>query len=435
MDGQDQLLTDPGPRRTGVRRGEARGARRAHWRPGRRRSAWVVVDQGVSSLTNFAASVIVARSASQGAFGAFTVALLVYAVVVSLTNALVAQPLAIRVSARADQRDEVAAAAGAAIVCGSVAGLAVVAASLLVDGPAGPPLAVVGVFLPALALQDTWRFALFTMGRPVRAVVNDLAWAGSQAVLMALALRTAGGTVAAPTAAWAGGAAVAALVGLRQADVRPAVGSAASYLRRHLRLGWQLATEVLFRSGSTQLTMLLAGASLGAAGLGAIRGAYILFGPFTVVLVALTAAWIPEGSRLLARSPDRFLPVLRLVSGGLLVLPLTWGALLLTLPDVWGHRLLGDTWPAAREVITPFIVSTAGAGVTGGAVLGLRIVAAASEALKARAAASAVTIVAGVVGASRYGPPGVVWGIAAGWWINAAAAWWLLLTRRLRGPD
>ena len=79
--------------------------------PAGRRSGWVIVDQGVSSLTNLMASMLVARSVTEQLFGAFSFGILIYIIVVNLTRALVSQPLAIRVSARSHQVDEVAAAA------------------------------------------------------------------------------------------------------------------------------------------------------------------------------------------------------------------------------------------------------------------------------------------------------------------------------------
>lgn len=386
----------------------------------------MVVDQGVSSLTNFAAAVLVARAVSSRAFGAFSIALLVYMVVVSVARALVSQPLAIGVSARAEQHGEVAAAAGAAIFVGCVAGAATACGGVVIGGVVGGPLVVTGVLLPALVLQDTWRFALFTMGRPARAVVNDLVWAGALVLLIVLVLTTADDSVVLLTGAWAGSAAFAAVVGVVQTRVLPAVGGSIGYLRRHLALGWRFTGEALFSTGGTYATMLVIGPIAGAASVGAIRGGAALFGPFTVVALAVGSGGIAEGSRLLARAPHRVLPVLSAVSGAVVAIAVVWGATLLALPDDWGRALLGDTWPGARELVPPFTVGCAAGGVGTGALLGLRVVAAASDILRLAAFSACVSFAAGVVGAALWGAPGGVWGLALGGSIHGIGSWVLL---------
>jgi O-antigen/teichoic acid export membrane protein len=409
----------------------------ASWarRPAARRSGWVVLDQGVSSLTNFAATIVVARSVSDQLFGAFSVAVVVYIVLVNLTRALVSQPLAIRVSAVVDQRGDVAAALGAAIFVGGAAGVGVVIAGMGVGTMVGAALAVVGALLPGLMLQDTLRFCLFTMGRPTLAVVNDLVWAASQAGLLAVVLTLRHESTVALTAAWAGGAVVASVVGLRQARTIPAVGEGLRFVRRHLSLGGRMAAEAIMTNGSSQVTILAVGATLGATGVGGIRGGATLFGPFTVAFLGLMAAGIAEGSRLFARSPDRLIPVLAAVSCVLLGLSVVWGTVLVLMPSEWGRVLLGDTWPAAQDLIVPFSVSTAGAGLASGGFLGLRVLAAVSATLRLRIITGAATIVTGVAGAIAWGPRGAVAGLAVGTWANALGAWWSLARYRSLHPS
>lgn len=407
-------------------RSVTRGARAPLQRPAVRRSAWVVVDQGVSSLGNFVAAILVARAVSDRLFGAFSAAFLVYTFVVSLSRGLVSQPLSIRASAKVKQHDDVAAAAGAALVCGAVAGLVVLLAGVVIGGPAGQALMVTGLLLPALVLQDTWRYALFTLGHPERAAANDLVWLGAQMALILLVLGLDGDSVPLLTAAWAGGAVVAAVVGVQQAAALPAVGQARAYLTRHLALGWRFAGEAVLGNGTFQLTMLVIGAALGAAAIGALRGGAVLFGPLNVALFALGSGGIAEGSRLLARAPSRVLPVLSAVSGVLVILSLAWGALLLAIPDSLGREVLGETWPGARELVVAYAVTTAGLAVVIGATLALQIVAAASESLRLALIMAGVAFAGGVAGALLWGAPGAVWGFAVGAWAKGVGGWWLV---------
>jgi len=415
--------------------GRPRPARRARhssgspfstWRPAARHSAWIVADQGVSSLTNFAATLVIARSLDVAAFGAFSLAFLVTALMVTVERAIVALPLAIRTSTQPDQGDEVAAAAGAAVVCGGLAGLSILIAAVAIGGQVGQALAVVGVLAPGLALQDTWRFAFFTAGRASRAVVNDLVWAGAQAVLFTAVLLPGRGSAATLTAAWAGGAAVAAVVGSAQAGIVPALSRAGYYLGRHRRLGGVFALEVVISRGLFQITVMALGAILSVGAVGAIRGCQALFGPYTVMLLGLQSAGIPEGSRLLARAPHRLDLVLRAMSGALAVVSLAWGAALLLMPDAWGRALLGATWPAAREVLVPTTVMTVGVAVSCGAIVGLRILSAAVSSLRVRVVAGITALGAGVAGGTYGGLVGGVWGLCIGAWINAVGTWWAL---------
>jgi O-antigen/teichoic acid export membrane protein len=396
------------------------------WRTAARRSAWIVADQGVSSLTNFAATLVIARSLDADAFGAFSVAFLVTALMITVDRAVVALPLAIRTSTRTDQRDELAAAAGAALVCGGVGGLVVLGAAAAIGGQVGGALAVVGVLAPGLALQDTWRFTFFTARRPCKALVNDLVWATAQGALFAAILLADEDSAATLTAAWAGGAVVAALAGTVQAGMLPALSRTWSYLSRHRRLGGVFALEVVISRGLYQVTVMALGVILGVGGVGAIRGSQALFGPYTVALLGLQSAGIPEGSRLLQRAPHRLDLVLKAMSATLVTVSLAWGTVLLVIPNAWGRALLGDTWSSARDVLVPTTVMTAGIGAACGAIVGLRILSAAVSSLKVRIVAGVAALATAVAGGALGGLTLGVWGLCVGSWINAAGTWWAL---------
>src|SRR5215468_11023047 len=73
----------------------------ALWRVGRsgaRRLGWGVVDQGVSSLTNFAVTLYVARTLGATQFGAFSLAYVTYSFVLNASRGLATDPLMVRFS-------------------------------------------------------------------------------------------------------------------------------------------------------------------------------------------------------------------------------------------------------------------------------------------------------------------------------------------------
>src|SRR5690606_19044725 len=197
-------------------------------------------------------------------------------------------------------------------------------------------------------------------------------------------------------------------------------------VRRHLALGWRYTVEAAIVTSTTQVSVLVVGVAVGAAGVGAIRGGTTLFGPFTVLFLALMSGGIAEGSRLLARAPHRLVPVLVGASLGMAALPCAWAVALLVMPDGWGPQVLGDTWEPARALVVPLMAKTAATGAASGALIGLRVVAAARATLRLRLVTGVATLAAGAVGAGVAGVSGAGWGLALGTWATALSAWWQL---------
>jgi O-antigen/teichoic acid export membrane protein len=143
-----------------------------------RRLGWGVADQGISSLSNFALGLFVARSFGASNFGAFTLAFITYTVVINASRGLATDPLLVRYSGKVTRRwrSATAAATGTALVVGVAAGVICILAGLLLPDPIGPVFIALGIGLPGLALQDSWRFAFFACGRGSAAFLNDLFW-------------------------------------------------------------------------------------------------------------------------------------------------------------------------------------------------------------------------------------------------------------------
>src|SRR5215208_7009906 len=90
-----------------------------------RRLGWGVADQGISSLSNFALGLFVARSYGASNFGAFTLAFITYTVVINAARGLATDPLLVRYSGKVSRRwhSATSAATGTALVVGVTAGL------------------------------------------------------------------------------------------------------------------------------------------------------------------------------------------------------------------------------------------------------------------------------------------------------------------------
>src|SRR5215211_3072938 len=88
------------------------------------RLGWGVADQAVSSITNFALGIVMARTLGAADFGAFGLVWVTYGVILNLSRGLATDPLTVRYSGPLDDRWRSATgrAASTATVLGLVVG-------------------------------------------------------------------------------------------------------------------------------------------------------------------------------------------------------------------------------------------------------------------------------------------------------------------------
>src|SRR6266496_307560 len=98
-----------------------------------RRGSWGVADQALSSVTNFALGVFVARAVAPSAFGAFSLAFASFLIVFSASRALATQPFVVRFSdvSNEEWRRGARLASGSALTIGITAGTMFVAVGLI----------------------------------------------------------------------------------------------------------------------------------------------------------------------------------------------------------------------------------------------------------------------------------------------------------------
>ncbi|MGW1491936.1 hypothetical protein [Streptomyces sp. NPDC002402] len=395
------------------------------------RLSWGLADQAASSMTNFAVGLYVARSLGLTAFGVFSLAWLTYGVVLNVARGLATDPLVVRFSGVPDTPWRAAAArsSGAALGVGAALGAMCLLIGLDLGGRVGPAFACLGVVLPALLLQDAWRFAFFAAGTGRKAFVNDLVWGVALVPAMVLAARV--GSVAAFVLAWGASAAVAAVYGCLQSGILPRLTGAPGWLREQRDLGYRYLAENVSLSGASQLRAYGLGAIVGVGAVGAVRGAELLLGPFLAVLMGLSLVTVAEAARVLRQAPHRLARFCLLLGGGQAAAALLWGAALLLVPDRAGELVLGGVWHSASELIVPATLGVAGAGLGTGAAAGLRALAAARRSLRCQLFASACYVGGGLGGAAVAGTIGSAWGVAAAT-VCASAVWWLQLRSALR---
>lgn len=394
-----------------------------------RRVGWGLADQVVSSLTNFAVSIYVVHVLGAVQFGAFSLAYVTYGFALSASRGLATSPLMVRFSGTdvPTWRRAVAGCTGTATVVGLATGACVLAVAAVLSGAAGPAFLALGLTLPGLLLQDSWRYSFFALGRGSQAFINDTIWALTLLPALAVLRVTGHANVFWFVFAWGITGTIAAAVGPWQARVIPRPAGAWRWVSEQRDLAPRYLAESTSQSGAVQLRTYSIGLILGLAAVGSVQAAATLYGPMTILLLGMSLVTIPEASRVLRRSP-RHLPLFcLLIAGGLSLAGLAWGIILLVaVPRGLGHWLLGPIWRSTYPLLLPQMLFVIGQGIIIGAGTGLHALAAARRSLRMIIVTAVLFIIASAAGAAAGGTAGAVWGAAVSQWIGAVYGWWQL---------
>jgi O-antigen/teichoic acid export membrane protein len=392
-----------------------------------RRAGWGLLDQVLSSATNFGLTFFVAASVAVAEFGAFSLAYVVYGVALGLSSGLASAPLVVRFSAAApaEVREAERSSVSAALVTGLLGGAACLVAGLVLDGALRSTLLALAPLLPGLLVQDAWRFAFVARGEPARAAGNDLLWlvlqVGGVVVLLAL------DAVSAPAMVlvWGGAATVAALVACVQARARPTLAGARSWLREQRDLGARYALEhVAMRSGPW-LAVGAVGVVAGLSAVAALHGMLLLvLGPLNLLFLAASFVAVPEGVRLFRQDPERLPRAAGLSSLVVTALAAGWCGVLVIGGDRVGGLLLGETWGLAEPLLPVFVLLALARAASLGPGQGLRAVGDARRTLWLQLATVAGSVVAAVLGAVAAGAGGAATGLMIVTVLTTTLRWW-----------
>ena len=396
------------------------------------RATWGLADQALSSLSNLAVGVVVARSSTVADFGVYALAFGGYTIALNVSRAISTEPLAVRHSGTrtpAWQRAVRASTATALLTgfLGLLVGLAVVAVPSV---PSKGVLLAFALTMPGLLLQDAWRWAFFVVGEGQKAFVNDLIWLLAMLAIFGGLYLTGTQSAFTLTLAWGLGAVIAAIAGRFQAGVAPRRQLIREWVQRNWDLSPKYVGEMLAVSGTIQVYMLGITAAAGLVATAGIRGAQVLLGPVNVLNQGIRMISVPEAARALKHSYRRLWLVGLAISFGVGAGALAWGAIFLLLPPVVGRELLGPgVWNQAHPVLVPVILLQALGASNAGAFAILRALTAATRGLRVRLISSVVLVSCGITGAYVWGPKGAAWGLAGAsfttlllWWNEAHRA-------------
>ena len=384
----------------------------------------------MSSLSNAAMSLYIARELGATEFGAFSVAYVTYSFVLNASRGLATDPLLVRYSHAEHPvwKRAVQCCTATAALVGVILGIACLIIGVLAHGTTGAAFIALGVSLPGLMLQDSWRYSFFALGKGSQAFVNDTIWTVALGVaLEGLRLRDHQ-TVFWFVLMWGLTANLAALCGLLQARLLPRLSGIGEWLSAMRDLGPRYLIENTASSGSGQLRIYAVGFVAGLTAVGYVQEGSLLMGPFFVIFMGISLVTVPEATRMLHRSTRHLQRYCSLVGAGLSILALCWGLILLfALPRGLGTLLLhAKQWQPVYGLVIWLTLSMMGACVTAGAVAGLRALGVARRSLRANLIASGIFVVLGVLGAVVGGATGSVEGTALATWIGAGVSWWLL---------
>ena len=382
-----------------------------------------LLDQFVSSGSNFVITLVAARTLSPTDFGSFSVAVVLAMSTVGLCRALCSEAILVRPGDEPDTRAErVVALISSAWCVGLVASAAFAATAALSSGTLSRCVVVVAVLIPFVLLQDTLRLGGFAHGRPQEALASDVVWVVAM-VAGYVVVHLRGPSAPLLLVAWMASGALAGILHAAHRRVRPHLSQGFQWVLRHRDLSGPYALTFVSTQGSGYVSSLLLAASAGVAEAGAVRGAIALYGPINVLFGGAYATLVPEGRRVAETAPRRLLKICQATSVVLALVAAALTAVLVALPANVGEAILGATWYRAQDLI-PFVgVAAVASGVISGALVGLSTLTEAGRILRTRIIMLPTTIGLPVVGGYRWGGVGLAIGLAVANWITVAALW------------
>ena len=369
--------------------------------PATRRAGWGVADQALSSLTNFGLAVVLARGLTAEGFGAASITFAVYVLVLNVSRSLTSEPLTVRHSRqdRIEWAGPAAAALGAELVIGLITAAGLLVVALWVGGPSGGALAALAITMPGLLLQDGWRFAFFATGRPRAAFMNDLLWLVFMILTLAVALAGGSPEPWPYVLAWGLAGAMAGIAGIAQARLLPAPRRTVAWFRTNRDLATRYAAESIVLAGSSQLRLVIVGVVGGLAMAGALRAGQVIMNALNPLSYGLQLTAVPEAVAIARRDRGRLTRYVARLAIGLGAVSLLWGVAVWLIPSGLGQALFGATWDEAHSTIPGQTIVVVASGLSAGAIVGLRALAAAGYSLRARILSSIIGLVAATLGA------------------------------------
>lgn len=396
-----------------------------------RRTALGLVDQLISSATNFALNILVLGSVTTTAYGTFALVYSLYFIARGAIQALVLEPLLVRHTddlsgapiGSEDRQRSYRLGLGGGFALSLLGSLLLLGAALVLPSDLVGSVVVLAFVLPGLMLQEILRSIFLAQGRPSAAIAIDSAWAVTQLVLVGSLLAAGVAEVPWLILAWGVSAGVSTLAGMAVDRLWPRFRGSTGWLIGHRRLSLPFLGEIMTDILSGQGVLLVLAAVAGLEAVGTFRSAQILFSPLAVLFVAVMMVGIPEAVRELGQNPQRFTRSMLIFGGSIALLTGLWCAAVIGFPASLGSRLLGDSWPGASAILPELCLSYIAVASGLGALVGLRALAASRASFTARLSGGVVGLTLGAIGAGVAGAAGAALGLGLGAVLSTVLLW------------
>ena len=390
---------------------------------GGRSFGWGMLDQSLSSLTNFTLAVVAARLLGADGLGVVTIGFTVYLIILSFQRAFIVDPLVVR-STTAPEGERRAATNSALMVVvtsGVVACAAMFLLGALIPGPPGDGITLFAPWLIPTMLQDMWRTILFRDKRGGGATLNEAAWVVGMAagIPVAVALDTRWSVVA----AWGFGALLGAVLGFFQTKVglHPLKAAFKWWKTEAWPLGRWLGLENLALTAGVQGSVFMLAAILGVANVGGLRAVTAVFAPLTLLGPAMALPGLPAVARSLESSPHAARVAGSRISLIASTLVFSYLVILSLFPSELLSGVFGETFKTFRSLILPVGAAQLIMASQTGFYLLLKVQGRGRELLRARVVSSLVFFILGAVLANAYGLTAAAWGQTVGRAVEAIA--------------
>jgi O-antigen/teichoic acid export membrane protein len=393
-----------------------------------------VVDQGASSISNFALAVLVAHGSHAEALGVFAVLTVTYVIAqgvvrsVSSDCLLTRSELDDRVMDRFERSGYLAAVIGAVTLSALIA---VVGAFLPHDFAV--PILVFAACFPFIAMQDFSRFIGISRHQPGYAIWLDSAW-----VVLFLAgavpLEVLGR--ASVDWLWATWTISGGLVGVYTLARHFSTSDRRALLRFWIEseraVGIRFAGNYLLTATWIYFIYYPLLLVISVPSVGLIKLAQLVLGPITVLAAGLQSAVVSIVAKRFQESARRALWFCFFAGTAIAVSTALWTVAIYLLPVHDVARVFGPTWGSARTVYLAIGLAFVFGSYSGIAVAGLRAIRSARANLRLGLVMVPLSFLPQIGGAALWGAKGFAVGMAVSFGLYAVGGWYMLIREARR---
>jgi O-antigen/teichoic acid export membrane protein len=379
-----------------------------------------IIDQAVSSVSNFLLAVIIAHYNNATNLGYYALVFTTYSLVIGVSRSLTSDCLLTRSSiANQSARREQGGYLFALIISSAVS-LVILGASVGMSGSLQILFLTLACTLPFMAVQDYSRYIGISRHKPNYAIKLDIAWL-VLFILSVLILHAF--SLVAVTWLFGAWAATGAIIGA--ATARPhlvligTLGRLRYWMANERNVGLRFSIQFMLNSGVSQACIYSLAVIVSVQAVGWIKLAQLALGPIAVIVTGAQSALIASGHQRWQSGPRALTRFISLAGIGMAGSALLWTILVYLMPLKVGSSLLGSAWPEARHLVLWIGIGLVLGNFAAAAAAGLRAMRAAREGLLLAVAMVPVTILTCLGGAATYGAKGFAIGTTISYFVLA----------------